>query len=785
MNNYNISANSDNNSDNYSTNSLVINDQNDHSAANGINSSSNNAHFNNSSSNNKYDKLVQDYVKLRSKLTILKKAYVELSDSSSQKDQSLRKYEQEIEGLNFRNQQLTSRVEILQRELENLKHSPAAVSTAPVTTQSTPANNAQSTSSFNVNSLNVPHSVSLSPSSGSLSSSSTSTSSLPLMAHTASVHQKTYSPALDVLTEELQRKINENALLHSRISELELDWKQKSSRLEQMCTQLENEKLTIERKLSTAQASSKSLIEKLQNDKIKLELNTIQMENELKLWQQNHMIKQSTVQMVELNHKKDTVNENIMQSVNENYLFGFFEQHIENFSKVYAYLAERLAQSASESSRSALKCEQLFSHKLVPLLKNRLTGQTLVEHSEFNRFLVEFFELNSNLIEQILSNDQQFDRHTDELETIHKKLRIYLNKINNFLFVTNDANNTNFSLSLNQLFSYMLFGIKPDTAIVQSTFNVKFISDLGSFIDILDKILFVYSEKLSAQYTLNFSASLNTADECLVSYLTQFKQSLYQLLIKLKDANPTNGILELAFRINQSIEKSNKSAVTVLNPVKNDPEIESLRANLATKEQEMKQLMEKVDRESTESDRLKFKLDQMQTLYDRLQEKEQQQQEIIQMLNTQNQEHIDSKKAQEIQMKTNEVVNLNNEKELENIKIDFYIKKVNSLNEQIQFLDSKLLFYYEELKSLSERLRLQTDLNNLQENDLNEVRDQLERTRHSYELQMSTMSDHLIEMNDKMARQADENEKLKNELNTTTLNLNTNNSKNSKTKKSK
>ncbi len=87
MNNYNISANSDNNSDNYSTNSLVINDQNDHSAANGINSSSNNAHFNNSSSNNKYDKLVQDYVKLRSKLTILKKAYVELSDSSSQKDQ--------------------------------------------------------------------------------------------------------------------------------------------------------------------------------------------------------------------------------------------------------------------------------------------------------------------------------------------------------------------------------------------------------------------------------------------------------------------------------------------------------------------------------------------------------------------------------------------------------------------------------------------------------------------------------------------------------------------------
>ena len=62
------------------------------------------------SQNSKYEKLVQDYVKLRSKLTILKKAYVELSESSGKKDQSIRKYEQEVEGLNFRNQQLTSRV---------------------------------------------------------------------------------------------------------------------------------------------------------------------------------------------------------------------------------------------------------------------------------------------------------------------------------------------------------------------------------------------------------------------------------------------------------------------------------------------------------------------------------------------------------------------------------------------------------------------------------------------------------------------------------------------------
>ena len=39
-------------------------------------------------------------------------------DSVKEKDQTIRKYEQEIESLTFRNKQLTSRVEVLQRELE-------------------------------------------------------------------------------------------------------------------------------------------------------------------------------------------------------------------------------------------------------------------------------------------------------------------------------------------------------------------------------------------------------------------------------------------------------------------------------------------------------------------------------------------------------------------------------------------------------------------------------------------------------------------------------------------
>ena len=42
-----------------------------------------------------------------------------MQESLKGKDQSIRKFEQEIDSLSFRNQQLSARVEVLQRELED------------------------------------------------------------------------------------------------------------------------------------------------------------------------------------------------------------------------------------------------------------------------------------------------------------------------------------------------------------------------------------------------------------------------------------------------------------------------------------------------------------------------------------------------------------------------------------------------------------------------------------------------------------------------------------------
>ncbi|KAM6922655.1 protein phosphatase 1 regulatory subunit 21 isoform 2-T2 [Lycodopsis pacificus] len=72
----------------------------------------------------KYSKLAQEYSKLRAQNQVLKKAVVdEQANSASfkeqlkQRDQSLRKQEQEMDSLSFRNQQLAKRVELLQEEL--------------------------------------------------------------------------------------------------------------------------------------------------------------------------------------------------------------------------------------------------------------------------------------------------------------------------------------------------------------------------------------------------------------------------------------------------------------------------------------------------------------------------------------------------------------------------------------------------------------------------------------------------------------------------------------------
>lgn len=75
----------------------------------------------------KYHKVASEYSKVRAQVAVLKKAVLdeqtkssELRDTLKEREQSLRKAEQEMDSLSFRNQQLTKRVTVLQDELDSM-----------------------------------------------------------------------------------------------------------------------------------------------------------------------------------------------------------------------------------------------------------------------------------------------------------------------------------------------------------------------------------------------------------------------------------------------------------------------------------------------------------------------------------------------------------------------------------------------------------------------------------------------------------------------------------------
>jgi len=77
----------------------------------------------------RYHKLAGEYSKCRAQLSVLKKAYQdeqqfskELKESLREAEQNLRKADQEADSLNFRNEQLTCRVTVLQDELDSLQN---------------------------------------------------------------------------------------------------------------------------------------------------------------------------------------------------------------------------------------------------------------------------------------------------------------------------------------------------------------------------------------------------------------------------------------------------------------------------------------------------------------------------------------------------------------------------------------------------------------------------------------------------------------------------------------
>lgn len=615
----------------------------------------------------KYDKVIQDYVKVRSKLAILKKAYVELSEQSSHKDKCLRKNEQEIEGLTFRNQQLASRVESLQKELDQLKASQQVNQTISGLSQA----------------------------------------------------PTTLATSSNILEEELVHKINENANLHKRIHEIELEIEQSNKKSNDLIQAATTQRSNLQKKFDALELQSKSVINKLQNDKIKISINLSEKEKEIKL-----LKSQNPTQVLSSCYQSDKLNSKVV-------FINLINQQSKAFERLFFSLGKRgfLTQLDQTNNKSLKVLESLSVTGTAPL------SNILLKFESYMTYV--FNELKK------LPEEDPSGASSSEISSLNLKLK---NDLNSLSYLIVDSK----SAELQQLEKFtMTAGSMNESPMsllsqLKNIFNTKqadrencnknFRNSIVAIHSALTKISAILNEKLSVEYELGYPQTTTMMDECIVSYLDELNELISELLLMLNNDLGLFDIYKTLMTVTDSGEKDLKET----NQIK-----------------EANDRIAKLEKDLDASDRLRYKFDQIQAQLVQLQSVEAEQRALILRLETE--------KLESSQVTTVSEVSDNNIDDSV-LKNKFYLKKIAKLNSQVQMLDSKAMFYHDEMKCMLERLKLQIDMNSLLDTNLNEVKDQLERTQSSYEVQMSTMSDHLIEITNRMNRQEEENERLKHDL---------------------
>lgn len=265
------------------------------------------------------------------------------------------------------------------------------------------------------------------------------------------------------------------------MNEVEVEFRQKLAKTENSLKQVEYDKALLEKKLEALEASSKQTIERLQNDKIKLELNLIQLESQLR---ENHQEKENLIlaaenqqqqhqqqqqqknnQLLQPPLNKNSSSSSSLSSLPNNssltsrsnnnddsiMLSNCIRTAVEALSHVYSSLEERDTLlkpflSNGPHVKFAAKCEQ----SLVGIESKFRHGK--VDAGTLNMTLVdEFVDSNRRLLQATIAelgvstsvslgqstSSASLATPSEEMDKLHKKLKIYLNKIDAFLFDSN------------------------------------------------------------------------------------------------------------------------------------------------------------------------------------------------------------------------------------------------------------------------------------------------------------------------------------------------------------
>uniref|UniRef100_A0A2K5RPX1 Protein phosphatase 1 regulatory subunit 21 n=1 Tax=Cebus imitator TaxID=2715852 RepID=A0A2K5RPX1_CEBIM len=717
----------------------------------------------------KYQKLAQEYSKLRAQNQVLKKGVVDeqansaaLKEQLKMKDQSLRKLQQEMDSLTFRNLQLAKRVELLQDELA----------------------------------LSEPR--------GKKNKKSGESSSQ------LSQEQKS------VFDEDLQKKIEENERLHIQFFEADEQHKHVEAELRSRLATLETEAAQHQAVVDGLTRKYMETIEKLQNDKAKLEVKSQTLEKEAK--ECRLRTEECQLQLKNLHEDLSGRLEESLSIINEKVPF--------NDTKYSQYNALNVP---LHNRRHQLKMRDIagqalaFVQDLVTALLNFHTyteqriqifpvdsaidtisplnqkfSQYLHENASYVRPLEEGM---LHLFESITEDTVTVLETTVKLKTFSEHLTSYICFLRKILpyqlksleeecessLCTSALRARNLELSqdmkkmtavFEKLQTYIALLALPSTepdGLLRTNYS-SVLTNVGAalhgFHDVMKDISKHYSQKATIEHELpTATQKLVTTNDCILSSVVAL----------------TNGAGKIAsFFSNNldyfiaSLSYGPKAASGFISPLSAECMLQYKKkaATYMKSLRKVQQSLEKISKLEQEKEHwmleaqlAKIKLEkENQRIADKLKSTSSGQlvglaQENAAVSNAAGQDEATAKAVSEPIQSTSLVPDVESREDL--IK-NHYMARIVELTSQLQLADSKSVHFYAECRALSKRLALAekskealTEEMKLASQNISRLQDELTTTKRSYEDQLSMMSDHLCSMNETLSKQREEIDTLK------------------------
>uniref|UniRef100_A0AAQ5YPN5 Protein phosphatase 1 regulatory subunit 21 n=1 Tax=Amphiprion ocellaris TaxID=80972 RepID=A0AAQ5YPN5_AMPOC len=692
----------------------------------------------------KYSKLAQEYSKLRAQNQVLKKAVVDeqansasLKEQLKQRDQSLRKQEQEMDSLSFRNQQLAKRVELLQEEL--------AVSEAK----------------------------------GKKGKHGLQTQS--------------------VFDEDLQKKIEENERLHIQFYEADEQHRRQEAELKARLEELEKDAEQHQTAVDLLTTKYVETIERLQSDKARLEVKSQTLEREAKecrmrteeCQQQlrrcqselNRQVKQSSSVIQEKVPFNDT-SEYLLKardvagqalSFIQDLVAALLNFHSYTEQRVHIYpldssiepispLNQKFSQYLHENAAYVRPLEDSFLQLYQSITEDTVTVlETVVKLKSFaDNFSTYTHFLQKILPYQLKSLEEECEAPlcTTALTAKNKELQSDTKKVTSVF---------------EKLQNYINLLALPSRLTHTSAVFTQLAACLHSLHDAIKEMSKHYNQKAGIEQELpTVTQKLCTTTECLLGSLGSLTSSTGKIATFFSNNldfftssgyNPRGCTVALNPLQAESMLANKKKAAIYINAIK---KVQQSQEKIARLEQEKEHWLLEAQLGKVRLEKENQRIADLEAQLAAALGGSPNSQTAAASTLAQSQEEAETELRATGKETTLCTSLVGDEESREQLIKTHYMARVGELTTQLQISDSKAVHFHSECRALAKRLTIAeksretlSDDVKMANQNITRLQDELATTKRSYEDQLSMMSDHLCSMNETLSKQREEIDTLK------------------------